>query len=60
MQLKGMEKQDVFTTLYYELTWPTGWEQLISFIDVIIENDFAKGGIQSIEVGLLAGTAKNK
>lgn len=56
MQLKGMEKQDVFTTLYYELTWPAGWEQLISFIDVIIENDFANGGIQSIEVGLLAGT----
>ncbi|MGI6248223.1 MAG: hypothetical protein ACOYJX_02275 [Acutalibacteraceae bacterium] len=55
MQLKGIEKEGGFTTLYYELTWPVGWEKLLSFIDVIIKNDFEKGGIQSIGVGFLAG-----
>lgn len=55
MQLKGVEKKDAFTTLYYELTWAVSWEQMISFIDSIIELDFAKGGIQSIAVGTIPG-----
>ena len=55
MQFKGIEKKDVFTTLYYELTCAVGWEQMLSFIDVIIKTDFAKGGIQSIGVGSIAG-----
>ena len=55
MQLKCVEKKEAFTTLYYELTWSVGWEQMISFVDVIIRTDFAKGGIQSIAVGSIAG-----
>lgn len=55
MQFKGVEKDGEFTTLYYNLTWQIGWEQIISFIDVIIKNDFIKDGLQSIEVGLIAG-----
>ncbi len=55
MQLKGIEKEDIFTTLYYELTWNAGWKQIISFIDTIINLDFLKGGVQSIAVGLIAG-----
>jgi len=55
MQLKGVEKKDVFTTLYYELTWAVGWEQILSFIDVIIKTDFAKGEVQSMEIGFVAG-----
>lgn len=55
MQLKGIEKKDVFTTLYYELTWGVGWEQIISFVDTIVQFDFLKGGIQSIEIGSIAG-----
>lgn len=59
MQLKGMEKEGPFTTLYYELTWRIGWDQMISFVNAIIKSDFSKNGIQSIEVGTIAG-AKGK
>lgn len=55
MQLKGVEKKDIFTSLYYELTWNVGWEQIISFIDSVIKLDFIKGGVQSIAVGFIAG-----
>ena len=55
MQLKGIEKEDVFTTIHYDLTWAVGWEQILSFIEVIIKTDFEKGGIQSVEVGMIAG-----
>ena len=55
MQLKGIEKKEPFTTLYYELTWKIGWDQMISFMNAIIKSDFAKSGIQSIEVGIIAG-----
>lgn len=55
MQLKGIEREDIFTTLYYELTWNVGWEQIISVIDTIIKLDFLKGGVQSIAVGIIAG-----
>ncbi len=30
MQLIKVEKGKPFTTLYYELTWPIGWEQMLS------------------------------
>ena len=56
MQLKNVEKKDVITTLYYELTWALGWEQIMSFIDTIIQSDFAMGEIQSVKVGVTAGT----
>ncbi len=55
MQLQGVERKDVFTSYYYELTWNVGWNQIISFIDVIIKSDFIKGEIQSVEVGIIAG-----
>ena len=53
VQLKGVE--NVFTTLYYELTWAVGWEQIISFIDAIIKSDFSNGEIQSAAIGRTAG-----
>lgn len=55
MQLKGTEKESIFTTLYYELTWNVSWEQIISISDTIIKTDFKEEGVQSIEVGLIAG-----
>ena len=57
MQLQGVERKDVFTTLYYELTWSVGWDQIVSFIDTIIKSDFKKGGIQSVTVGAIAGAS---
>ena len=55
MRLKDVEKEGIFTTLFYSLTWKVGWEQIISFIDVIIKTDFKKDGVQSIAVGFIAG-----
>ncbi len=55
MQLKNIEKKEPFTTLYYELTWPVGWDQILSFIEVIVQSDFAKGKIDSITVGKVSG-----
>ncbi len=56
MQLKGVEAKELFTNLYYELTWPIGWEQILSMIKVITQNDFSKGTVLSLEKGELAGT----
>lgn len=50
MILLNLETKEPFTTLYYELTWKIGWEQMISFAEVLLR-DFAKNGLQSIEVG---------
>jgi len=55
MQFRGIEKEGIFTTLYYELTWKIGWEQLLSFLDVVIRTDFQKKGFQSLAVGMIAG-----
>jgi hypothetical protein len=55
MQLKGVDKKDIFTTLFYELTWKVGWEMIISLVDAIIKLDFIKGTVQSIAVGYIAG-----
>ena len=42
MQLKDINKEGIFTTLYYELTWKIGWEQLLSILDVVIRTIFKK------------------
>lgn len=44
MQLKDIKKEGIFTTLYYELTWKIGWEQLLSILDVVIRTDFQEKG----------------
>ena len=56
MILKKIEKQDPFTSLYYELTWPIGWDQILSFFDAIIKTDFSNNNdfITSISVGAIA------
>ena len=56
MQLKDIKKEGIFTTLYYELTWKIGWEQLLSILDVVIRTDFQEKGFQSLAVGMIAGT----
>lgn len=56
MQLLKIEKGKVFTTLYYELTWPIGWEQMLSMINAVIEDDFSKSTIQALEVEEIAGS----
>ncbi|MBP7510042.1 MAG: hypothetical protein KA807_19670 [Prolixibacteraceae bacterium] len=57
MILQCVEKEEPFTSLYYELTWPIGWNQIISFFDIIIKTDFlnGKGNVASISVGFIAG-----
>lgn len=45
MQLKDIKKEGIFTTLYYELTWKIGWEQLLSILDVVIRHRFSRKGI---------------
>ena len=59
MILKKVEKQGLFTSLYYELTWPIGWDQILSFFDVIIKTDFSSNNnynhTTSISVGAIAG-----
>lgn len=55
MRLIKLEKKKPFTTLYYELTWRIGWEQMLSMAQAVIENDFSKLSIQSLEVSGLAG-----
>ena len=55
MKLIKIEKKRPFTTLYYELTWPVGWEQMLSMTNAIIEKDFSRLSVQSLEVGTLAG-----
>ena len=57
MQLKDIKKEGIFTTLYYELTWKIGWEQLLSILDVVIRTDFQEKGFQSLAVGMIAGTS---
>ena len=57
MQLKDIKKEVIFTTLYYELTWKIGWEQLLSILDVVIRTDFQEKGFQSLAVGMIAGTS---
>lgn len=54
MQLKDIKKEGIFTTLYYELTWKIGWEQLLSILDVVIRTDFQEKGFQSLAVGMIA------
>ena len=56
MQLKDIKKEGIFTTLYYELTWKIGWEQLLSILDVVIRTDFQEKRFQSLAVGMIAGT----
>lgn len=59
MVYKGMEKQGPFTSLFYELTWPIGWDHILSFLDIIIKTDFSSangnGHVTSISVGFIAG-----
>lgn len=57
MQLLKIEKNKPFTTLYYELTWPIGWELMLSMVNAVIEKDFSKAQIESLEVGKIAGSA---
>lgn len=57
MQLKDIKKEGIFTTLYYELTWKIGWEQLLSILNVVIRTDFQEKGFQSLAVGMIAGTS---
>ncbi len=59
MQFVKAEKKDIFTTLYYELTWPVSWELIIAFLDVMIETDFSKDGVEEVRVGKSMG-AKGK
>ena len=56
MIFKGSEKNGEVTNLYYELTWPLDWEQVISFVETIIRTDFGKGALQNISVGNQAGS----
>ena len=56
MIFKGSEKKDEVTNLFYELTWPLDWEQVISFAEAIIRTDFGKGALQNISVGNQAGS----
>ena len=53
MQLKDIKKEGIFTTLYYELTWKIGWEQLLSILDVVIRTDFQEKGFQSLAEHIL-------
>lgn len=50
MILLDVVKSEPFTTLYYEMTWKISWDQIMSFTEVLLR-DFAKRGIQSLEVG---------
>jgi hypothetical protein len=57
MVFKGIERKEPFTSLYYELTWPIGWDHILSFFDIIIKTDFSSnnGHVASISVGFIAG-----
>ncbi|MBS5481359.1 MAG: hypothetical protein KHX46_09535 [Clostridiales bacterium] len=57
MQLQKIEKKKTFTTLYYTLTYPIGWEQMLSIVHTVIESDFLKSCIQALEIGEIAGSA---
>ena len=57
MQLQKIEKKKPFTTLYYTLTYPIGWEQMLSIVHTVIESDFLNSRIQALEIGEIAGSA---
>lgn len=42
MQFKALEKQGPFASVFYTLTWPIGWEHMLSFAQALIEADFGK------------------
>lgn len=55
MKYLGMEEKDHVTSLYFDLTWNLTWEQIMSFVDVIIKTDFISGGINAVELGTEEG-----
>ncbi len=59
MQLKNIEKEENITKIYYELTFPIGWEELICILDAFIKNDFTKndGKIYEVLVGFILESA---
>ena len=55
MRLIKTRKGKPFTTLLYALTWPVGWEEMLSMVNAVVENDFSRLSVRSLEVGMLAG-----
>ena len=60
MQFKQHEGRGRFNTLFYELTWPICWDQMLSFADVLIHKYFWAGQEDGshpikVEIGAEAG-----
>ena len=60
MQFKQHEGRGRFNTLFYELTWPICWDQMLSFADVLIHKYFWAGQADGshpikVEIGAEAG-----
>lgn len=56
MQFVNKNIEGDFTTLSYKLTWPVSWEQMISFVNVIIKKDFKKPeNLENVSIGEIAG-----
>ena len=60
MQFKEHEGHGKFDTLFYELTWPICWDQMLSFADVLIHKYFWSGQADGshpikVEIGAQAG-----
>lgn len=60
MQFKQHEGRGRFNTLFYELTWPICWDQMLDFADVLIHKYFWAGQADGshpikVEIGAEAG-----
>lgn len=56
MQFVGKNIEGDFTDLSYKLTWRLSWDQMISFVNIIIKKDFKNSeNLENVSVGEIAG-----